>query len=116
MIWYFIFSYTCYSIPAKRIYAFWPYFQRNQNYLTFSKKEKLSDLSSQKNDEIIKNLSEEITKLGGKPKLEKSDQKIFFLQNHGMLIASNEIDEILEDIKFNPLFLKFKIFDLLASL
>ena len=40
-----------------------------------SKKEKLSDLSSQKNDEIIKNLSEEITKLGGKPKLEKSDQK-----------------------------------------
>ena len=40
-----------------------------------SKKEKLSDLSSQKNDEIIKNLSEEITKLGGKPNLEKSDQK-----------------------------------------
>ncbi len=34
-----------------------------------SKKEKLSDLSSQKNEEIIKSLSEKIIKLGGKPNL-----------------------------------------------
>ena len=29
-----------------------------------------------------------------KVNLEKRDQKIFFLQNHGMLIASNDIDQI----------------------
>ena len=42
-------------------------------YLT--KKEKLSDLSLQKNEEIIKNISEQIIKLGGKPNLENENQK-----------------------------------------
>ena len=40
-----------------------------------NKKEKLSDLSSQKNEEIIKNISEQIIKLGGKPSLENENQK-----------------------------------------
>jgi len=40
-----------------------------------AKKEKLSDLSLQKNEEIIKNLSEEIIKLGGKPNLDNENQK-----------------------------------------
>ena len=38
-------------------------------------KEKLSDLSAQKDEETIKELSEKIIKLGGKPNLENYDQK-----------------------------------------
>ncbi len=38
-------------------------------------KEKLSALSSQKDNETIKDLSEQITKLGAKPNLDQSDQK-----------------------------------------
>ncbi len=38
-------------------------------------KEKLLDLSSQKNEDIIKNLSEEIIKLGGKPNLKSDNQR-----------------------------------------
>ncbi len=44
-----------------------------EEYLT--KKEKLSDLSLQKNEEIIKNISEQIIKLGGKPNLKNKNQK-----------------------------------------
>jgi len=44
-----------------------------EEYLT--KKEKLSDISSQQNEEIIKDLSEQIKKLGGKPNLNLDDQK-----------------------------------------
>ena len=44
-----------------------------EEYLT--KKEKLSDISSQQNEEIIKDLSEQIKKLGGKPNLDLDDQK-----------------------------------------
>ena len=44
-----------------------------EEFLT--KKEKLSDLSMQKNEEIIKNLSEQIIKLGGKPKLDNKNHK-----------------------------------------
>tara|TARA_B100000427_G_scaffold299096_1_gene280525 strand:- start:444 stop:2189 length:1746 start_codon:yes stop_codon:yes gene_type:complete len=44
-----------------------------EEYLT--KKEKLSDLSLQKNEEIIKNISAQIIKLGGKPSLENENQK-----------------------------------------
>tara|TARA_Y100000768_G_scaffold234001_1_gene176854 strand:- start:236 stop:1048 length:813 start_codon:yes stop_codon:yes gene_type:complete len=44
-----------------------------EEYLT--KKEKLSDLYLQKNEEIIKNISEQIIKLGGKPNLENENQK-----------------------------------------
>jgi len=38
-------------------------------------KEKLSDLSAQKDEETTKNLSEQIIKLGGKPNLDNQDQK-----------------------------------------
>ena len=47
--------------------------QQLQEFL--NKKEKLSDLSSQKNEEIIKKLSEKITKLGGKPNIENDNQQ-----------------------------------------
>ena len=43
-----------------------------EEFLT--KKEKLSDLSMQKNEEIIKNLSEQIITLGGKPNLDNKNQ------------------------------------------
>jgi len=39
-------------------------------------KEKLSNLSSEKNDEVIKDLTKQITNLGGKPTLEQTDQKL----------------------------------------
>jgi len=39
-------------------------------------KEKLSNLSLEKNDEVIKNLSKQIINLGGKPLLDQSDQKL----------------------------------------
>ena len=38
-------------------------------------KEKLSALSSEKDNETIKDLSDQITKLGGKPSIDNSDQK-----------------------------------------
>ena len=38
-------------------------------------KEKLSALSSEKDNETVKDLSEQIIKLGGKPSLDQSDQK-----------------------------------------
>ena len=44
-----------------------------EEYLT--QKEKLSDLSIQKDEEIIKKLSEQIIKLGGQPNLENDNQK-----------------------------------------
>ena len=39
-------------------------------------KEKLSNISLEKNEELIKNLSKQITDLGGKPTLDQSDQKL----------------------------------------
>ena len=36
---------------------------------------KLSDLSAQRNEEIIKNLSEKIIKIGGKPSLDNKNEK-----------------------------------------
>ena len=39
-------------------------------------KEKLSNLSLEKNDEVIKDLSKQIIDLGGKPTLDQSDQKL----------------------------------------
>ena len=39
-------------------------------------KEKLSNISSKKNDDIIKDLSQHIINLGGKPTLEETDQKL----------------------------------------
>ena len=44
-----------------------------QEFLT--KKEKISNLSSQKNEQIIKNISKQIIKLGGKPNLNFENQK-----------------------------------------
>ena len=39
-------------------------------------KDELSNLSSEKNDEIIKDLTKQIISLGGEPTLNQSDQKL----------------------------------------
>jgi alanyl-tRNA synthetase len=59
-------------------------------------KEKLSNISSKKNEEIIKNLSEQIIKLGGKPSLDGNDQKIL-IKNLTKQLETLSINSILED-------------------
>jgi len=65
-----------------------------EDFLT--KKEKLSDLSIQKNEEIIKNLSEKIIKLGGKPKLDNDDKKEL-IKNLNKQYDQLSIKDILND-------------------
>ncbi len=65
-----------------------------EDYL--NNKEKLSNISSEKNDQIINNLSEQITELGGKPSLEKIDQKIL-IKNLTKQLETISVNSILED-------------------
>ena len=65
-----------------------------EDYL--NNKEKLSNISSEKNDEIIKNLSNQITELGGKPTLDESDQKIL-IKNLTKQLETISVNSILED-------------------
>ena len=69
-----------------------------EDYLT--NKEKLSSISLEKNDEIIKNLSEKIIKLGGKPSLDGNDQKIL-IKNLTKQLETLSVNSILEDRKKN---------------
>jgi len=73
-----------------------------------NKKEKLSDLSSQKNEEIIKDLSEKIIKLGGKPNLENDNQQNLikdltkqFDQLSVKSILSDKLKNIIKDETIN---------------
>ncbi len=59
-------------------------------------KEKISDLSAQKDEEITKGLSEKIIKLGGKPNLDNQDQKELNKELSKQLEQLN-IKSILED-------------------
>jgi len=59
-------------------------------------KEKLSDISAQKDEETTKNLSEQIIKLGGKPNLGNQDQKELIKDLSKQLEQLN-IKSILED-------------------
>ena len=68
------------------------------DYLT--NKEKLSSISLEKNDEIIKSLSEKIIKLGGKPSLDGNDQKIL-IKNLTKQLETLSVNSILEDRKKN---------------
>ena len=65
-----------------------------EDYL--SNKEKLSNISSEKNDQIINNLSEQIIELGGKPSLDESDQKIL-IKNLTKQLETISVNSILED-------------------
>ncbi len=59
-------------------------------------KEKLSALSSEKDNENIKDLSEQITKLGAKPNLDQSDQKDL-IKNLTKQLETLSINSILND-------------------
>ncbi len=59
-------------------------------------KEKLSNLSAEKDEEAIKDLSEQIIKLGGKPSLEETDQKTL-IKNLTKQLETISVNAILED-------------------
>ena len=59
-------------------------------------KEKLSNLSAEKDEETIKELSQQIIKLGGKPSLEETDQKTF-IKNLTKQLETISVNAILED-------------------
>jgi alanyl-tRNA synthetase len=59
-------------------------------------KEKQLNLSSEKNDEIIKDLSDQITSLGGKPSLDEEDQKIL-IKNLTKQLETLSVNSILND-------------------
>ena len=65
-----------------------------ENYL--KNKEKLLNISSHKNDEIIKDLSQQIIKLGGKPTLEQIDQKTL-IKNLTKQLETISVNSILQD-------------------
>jgi alanyl-tRNA synthetase len=59
-------------------------------------KEKQLNLSSEKNDEIIKDLSDQIISLGGKPSLDEEDQKIL-IKNLTRQLETLSVNSILND-------------------
>ncbi|WP_440911208.1 alanine--tRNA ligase [Candidatus Pelagibacter sp.] len=59
-------------------------------------KEKQLNLSSEKNDEIIKDLSDQITNLGGKPSLDENDQKVL-IKNLTKQLETLSVNSILKD-------------------
>ena len=65
-----------------------------EDYL--NNKEKLSNLSSEKDNELINELSEQITKLGGKPNLDQVDQKTL-IKNLSKQLETISVNSILED-------------------
>ena len=78
-------------------------------------KEKLSNISSEKNDEIIKDLSNQIIKLGSKPTIEETDKKTLIknLTKQLETISVNSIlkdksKNIIKDIEVNKIKLRFQ--------
>jgi len=65
-----------------------------ENYL--KSKEKLSNISSEKNDETIKNLILQIKDLGGKPNLDQTNQKTL-IKNLTKQFETISVNSILED-------------------
>jgi len=59
-------------------------------------KEKLSNLSSEKNDELIKDISNQIISLGGKPNIDQSDQKLL-IKNLTKQLDTLSVKSILND-------------------
>ena len=83
-------------------------------------KEKQLNLSSEKNDEIIKDLNDQIISLGGKPSIEENDQKILIKNLTKQLdtlsvnsILNDKSKNIVNDQKINNINVRFqKILDL----
>ena len=81
-------------------------------------KEKLSNISSEKNEELIKELSEQIKKLGSKPILEETDQKTLIKNLTKQLetitinsILKDKSKNIIKDIEINGIKLRFQNID-----
>ena len=84
-----------------------------ENYLY--NKEKQLNLSSEKNDEIIKDLKDQIAKLGGKPSQDENDQKILIknltkqLETISFnLILKDKLKNIIKDKKINNINVRFQ--------
>ncbi len=69
-----------------------------EDYL--NNKEKLLNQSSEKNDELIKDLSKQILSLGGKPNIDQSDQKLL-IKNLTKQLETLTVKSILNDKKKN---------------
>jgi len=65
-------------------------------------KEKLSNISSEKNDEAIKDLTRQIIVLGGKPNLDQLDQKTL-IKNLTKQLDTISVNSILEDKSKNKI-------------
>jgi len=78
-------------------------------------KEKLSDLSSQKNAEVIKNLTNEIIKLGGKPSIDNKNQAVIIKNLNRQhetlsvrLILNDKSRNIIKDEDINNIKVRFQ--------
>ncbi len=89
--------------------------RENQLNSFLQNKEKLSDLSAQKDEEMINDLSKQIIKLGGKPNLENEDNKILIKELSKQLeqlkfssILENNSKNIIQDTKINNVNVRFQ--------
>ena len=89
--------------------------RENQLNIFLQKKEKLSDLSNQKDEEMINDLSKQIIKLGGKPNLDNEDNKILIKELSKQLeqlkfssILDNNSKNIIHDDKINNINVRFQ--------
>ncbi len=89
--------------------------RENQLNIFLQNKEKLSDLSTQKDEEMINNLSKQIIKLGGKPNLDNEDNKILIKELSKQLeqlkfssILENNSKNIIQDDKINNINVRFQ--------
>ena len=92
--------------------------RENQLNSFLQNKEKLSDLSAQKDEEMINDLSKQIIKLGVKPNLENEDNKILIKELSKQLeqlkfssILENNLKNIIQDVKINNISVRFQKVD-----
>ncbi len=92
--------------------------RENQLNSFLKNKENLSDLSAQKDEEMINALSKHIIKLGGKPILENEENKILIKELSKQLeqlkfssILQNNSKNIIQDLKINNTSVRFQKVD-----
>ena len=92
--------------------------RENQLNSFLQNKEKLSDISAQKDEEMINDLSKQIIKLGGKPNLKNEDNKILIKELSKQLeqlkfssILENNLKNIIQDVKINNISVRFQKVD-----
>ncbi len=92
--------------------------RENQLNSFLQNKEKLSDLSTQKDEEMINDLSKQIIKLGGKPNLENEDNKLLIKELSKQLellkfssILENNSKNKIQDLKIYNISVRFQKVD-----